>query len=108
MPVPKKRLPSSRRDRRRSHHALKATGTVECPSCGADTLPHHACPACGTYKGRSVAEGQASKDAKKAEKKAFLKRAEEGAGEHDHDHEDHDHEKESKKDAKEEKKEDKK
>ena len=94
MPVPKKRLPSSRRDRRRSHHALTATGTVECPSCGAATLPHHACPNCGTYKGRSVTEGRAVKDAKKQEKKVAISKEQEAPAEHDHTHDD-DHEEES-------------
>ncbi|MBW2592770.1 MAG: 50S ribosomal protein L32, partial [Deltaproteobacteria bacterium] len=27
-----------------------------CPQCGEAVLPHHACPSCGSYKGRTVIE----------------------------------------------------
>jgi hypothetical protein len=27
---------------------------MKCPNCGALTLHSHACPSCGTYKGREV------------------------------------------------------
>ena len=39
--------------KRRSHHALKAIGTVKC-ECGALRLPHRACQECGKYNGRVV------------------------------------------------------
>ena len=39
--------------KRRSHHALKAAGTVKC-ECGALRLPHTACASCGKYNGRIV------------------------------------------------------
>jgi large subunit ribosomal protein L32 len=54
MAVPKKKISSSRRNMRRSHHALKATKHVECPNCGEVKLPHHVCSACGYYDGREV------------------------------------------------------
>lgn len=56
MAVPKKRVTSSRRDMRRSHHALKNTQAVECPNCGELKLPHHVCGSCGYYDGREVVE----------------------------------------------------
>jgi len=49
----KKRTNRSKRDRA-SHFALKPTGTSTCKKCGAATLPHHACSACGDYKGKKV------------------------------------------------------
>ncbi len=39
--------------KRRSHHALKAVGTVKC-ECGALRLQHRACPSCGKYNGRVI------------------------------------------------------
>ncbi len=56
MPVPKRRVPRSRKGKRRSHHALRPRQTVPCPQCGHDTLPHTVCGNCGTYRGRQVLE----------------------------------------------------
>jgi large subunit ribosomal protein L32 len=61
MAVPKKRTSRRRRDMRRANDHLTITAAVQqCPSCGELTLRHHACDACGSYRGRSVAEGTAS------------------------------------------------
>jgi large subunit ribosomal protein L32 len=54
MAVPKKKTSKSRRNMRRSHHALKVTSHGECPNCGERKLPHHICPSCGYYDGRQV------------------------------------------------------
>jgi len=54
MGLPKKKYPKSRQGKRRSHLALKATATVDCPQCHSAKLPHHVCPTCGTYEGREV------------------------------------------------------
>lgn len=55
MAVPKKKTSKSRRNMRRAHHALTPVlSSSECPNCGANKLPHHVCPSCGHYKGRSV------------------------------------------------------
>jgi large subunit ribosomal protein L32 len=43
MPVPKRKKSKSKRDKRRTHQ-------------NEATLPHHACPSCGYYKGRKVVE----------------------------------------------------
>ncbi|HFC09942.1 MAG TPA: 50S ribosomal protein L32 [Chloroflexi bacterium] len=55
-PLPKRRVSSARRDKRRSHHALKALHLVACPNCGEKHLPHTVCPHCGYYNGREVIE----------------------------------------------------
>ncbi len=55
-PVPKKRASASRRDRRRSHHALTAPNLVECPECKTMKPQHVVCPECGSYAGRQVVE----------------------------------------------------
>lgn len=49
----KKRTPRSKRDRN-SHAALKSVNTIKCEACGTQTLPHRACMACGSYKGRKA------------------------------------------------------
>lgn len=54
MPVPKKKTSKSKRDMRRSHHALTKVRTVTCSQCGEKKLLHQVCPSCGTYKGRKV------------------------------------------------------
>lgn len=53
-PLPKRKSTSGRRDRRRSHDALKARNAVACPNCGEPRLPHRVCPKCGFYQGREV------------------------------------------------------
>ena len=55
-PQPKRRTSKGRRDRRRSHLALKTTQLVECPQCHELRLPHHVCLNCGTYDGVEVLE----------------------------------------------------
>ena len=54
MPVPKQRHTKSRRNRRRSHHALKGRIFGVCEKCNQPVLPHKVCPNCGTYKSREV------------------------------------------------------
>ncbi|MGD9193487.1 MAG: 50S ribosomal protein L32, partial [Desulfobacterales bacterium] len=51
---PKRKTSKSRRDKRRTHKKLSAPNLSTCPDCGEATLPHHACPSCGSYKGRTV------------------------------------------------------
>ena len=55
-PLPKRKVSKGRRNRRRSHHAIRAPQLVECPQCHSKHLPHRACPECGTYRGRTVIE----------------------------------------------------
>ena len=57
MAVPKKRTSKSRKNMRRSHHALKYTAASEsCPTCGELKLRHHVCDHCGQYRGKQVTE----------------------------------------------------
>jgi len=56
MPVPKRRVPQSRKGKRRSHHALTPVQTVVCRQCGHAMLPHAVCSNCGHYRGRQVVE----------------------------------------------------
>lgn len=58
MPSPKSKHSKSRRDKRRANWKLTVPGLVECPQCHAMKLPHHVCPVCGFYKGRSVIQAK--------------------------------------------------
>ncbi len=54
MQAPKRKTSKSKRNMRRSHHALSAPFSVECPECGNKKLPHTVCPRCGHYKNRKL------------------------------------------------------
>ena len=55
MAVPKCNVSKARRDQRRgSNWKLSAPSVSVCPKCGEPVMPHRACKACGTYKGRQV------------------------------------------------------
>jgi large subunit ribosomal protein L32 len=56
MAVPKAKTTKSRRNMRRSHHALVAPARSNCPQCGEAKHPHRVCPNCGTYRGREVVQ----------------------------------------------------
>ena len=64
MPVPKFRTSASKRDMRRSHHALKAPGLSICSNCGEVKRPHVVCHACGFYSGKQRLEMKSNVDAK--------------------------------------------
>jgi large subunit ribosomal protein L32 len=54
MPNPKRRHSKTRTSKRRTHDALTARSTGECPQCRERKLPHQVCPHCGFYRGRQV------------------------------------------------------
>lgn len=54
MPVPKKRVSRTRRDKRRTHQKLTPVNLSKCPVCSEVIMPHRICPACGHYNGRTV------------------------------------------------------
>jgi large subunit ribosomal protein L32 len=54
MAVPKDRTSRSKRDKRRSHHALAMPARSVCPKCKEPKAPHRVCPNCGTYRNREV------------------------------------------------------
>lgn len=77
MPEPKQRHTKSRRNRRRSHLAIKASRFSFCPKCKKPVLPHQACLNCGYYKGRQVIDVLAKLEKKeKKQKQKELKSAE--------------------------------
>ncbi|MFZ0611907.1 MAG: 50S ribosomal protein L32 [Desulfobacterales bacterium] len=56
MALPKRKVSKSMRDKRRTHQKAVAPNVSTCPECGEAALPHHVCPSCGSYKGRTVVE----------------------------------------------------
>jgi large subunit ribosomal protein L32 len=52
--VPVAKTSKARKNKRRSHHALRRPNLVACPKCNAAKLPHGACEQCG-YVSSSVA-----------------------------------------------------
>ena len=74
MAVPKKKTPKSKRNKRRSHHALKSSNLVKCKNCKVLITPHKVCPECGFYKGRQILDTRPKKEKKKEKQKATEKR----------------------------------
>ncbi|MGQ9367269.1 50S ribosomal protein L32 [Azospirillum sp. ST 5-10] len=60
MAVPKKKTSKSRRNMRRSHHALSTNSYAECQNCGELKRPHHVCGSCGHYDQREVVKTTAA------------------------------------------------
>lgn len=58
MAVPKRKTSKSRRNMRRSHHAISADNWVEDTNSGEPKRRHHIDLKTGTYKGRQVIEGR--------------------------------------------------
>ncbi|MDZ4121623.1 MAG: 50S ribosomal protein L32 [Candidatus Cloacimonadaceae bacterium] len=54
MAVPKRKTSKSRRDKRRTHDALKMPSFSTCSKCGEPSRSHHICASCGTYNGKQV------------------------------------------------------
>jgi large subunit ribosomal protein L32 len=55
--VPKRRVPRSRRDRRRaSNYRSPTLPTLVVCQCGEPVRPYHVCTNCGMYRGRQVIE----------------------------------------------------
>lgn len=57
-----------KRNRVRSHHALKPLHPARCAHCSTPAMPHRICMNCGYYAGRKVIDVLAKLD-KKARKK---------------------------------------
>ncbi len=68
MPVPKRKVSKSRRDKRQSTKFIRPQAFTFCSNCDAPLSPHAACFECGYYKGRKIMAGKLDKKVKKAQK----------------------------------------
>jgi len=50
MALPKRRISTRRKGKRRAAIKLARPTLVRCPSCGEPKKPHQICPSCGKYK----------------------------------------------------------
>jgi large subunit ribosomal protein L32 len=57
MAQPKRRHSHQRKNKRRTHDALKVEGLTVCSHCKEPKLPHRICPGCGYYDGKQVTKG---------------------------------------------------
>ena len=48
--LPKRRISSGRKNRRRAQDGLKSVATNKCPKCGHPKKPHFECTFCGSYE----------------------------------------------------------
>ena len=51
---PKNKSSKSRRDKRRANWKMKVPNLVKCSKCGALSMPHMVCKACGSYNKREI------------------------------------------------------
>lgn len=61
VPLPKRKISKSRRDRRRAHDSLQTMNLVQCSNCGEMRLPHTVCSKCGYYQGREIISKETKK-----------------------------------------------
>ena len=61
MALPKRRFSRARRDKRRSQQHSAVPTLTRCAQCGGSVVAHHACRACGYYRGRQVLAIKAEK-----------------------------------------------
>lgn len=54
MGVPKRKKSKMRTRQRKASKRWQGPALASCPQCGETSVPHHACPSCGYYKGRQV------------------------------------------------------
>lgn len=54
MAVPARRVSKTRKRLRNSHKKIDAATITKCSNCGAEIVPHRACPECGYYKGKKA------------------------------------------------------
>ena len=54
MPVPKRKVSKSRRDKRSANKGIKNIIITFCPTCQASVFPHRVCKECGYYKGEKI------------------------------------------------------
>jgi large subunit ribosomal protein L32 len=58
MALPKRRHSHQRKNKRRSHDAIKVEGLSVCPKCKEPKYPHRICMNCGYYEDKQMIKGE--------------------------------------------------
>lgn len=88
MPVPKRKVSKSRRDKRQANKGIKPKAVTACSNCNEPLTPHTACLSCGYYKGKKVLATKLDRATKRSElRKAAAKEEHAHDDHHDHEHE---------------------
>lgn len=74
MPVPKRKVSKSRRDKRSSTWFIRTKSFTACSECEHPLSSHQACRNCGFYKGRKVIKAQVDREVR--QKKAYAAKEE--------------------------------
>lgn len=69
MPVPKRKVSKSRRDKRQANKGISPQIVSACSNCKDPILPHQACATCGFYKGKKVITTKAERMAQRVTKR---------------------------------------
>lgn len=70
MAVPKRRIATSKKKRRRGNIFISTPQLVKCSKCGKPVLPHTVCGYCGYYKGKEYINVMAKLEKKEQKKRA--------------------------------------
>lgn len=70
MPVPKRKVSKSRRDKRSANKGIKPKSLSACSNCAAPIVGHHMCEGCGFYKGRKIMTTKTERAVVRAQKRA--------------------------------------
>lgn len=70
MPVPKRKLSRSRRDKKHANKFIRPQAFASCSNCSNPVMPHIVCSECGFYKGRKVLATKSERAVKRAEIRA--------------------------------------
>ena len=60
MSHPKRKISTTRRDKRTTHYKASETTLYTCPNCSTPEQYHRVCEECGTYRGKQAIEKQVS------------------------------------------------
>lgn len=72
MPVPKRKVSKSRRDKRHANKGIKVKSFTFCVQCAEPLLPHQVCTVCGFYKGEKVLATKLDRMVKRREERQAI------------------------------------
>jgi large subunit ribosomal protein L32 len=67
MPVPKRKVSKSRRDKRHATRFIRPQAIASCNNCAAPIATHQVCDTCGFYKGKKVIKTKLDRSIKRGQ-----------------------------------------